>query len=73
MGCEGHEPDLAHAIRTVGNKPWVYSSDFPHEVNNEFCKEELGEVMDSDELSEDDKTAVLSRNAERFYKLPSGL
>ena len=73
VGCEGHEPDLAHAIRTVGNKPWVYSSDFPHEVNNEFCKEELGEVMESEELTEDDKTAVLARNAERFYNLPSGL
>ena len=57
----------------VGNKPWVYSSDFPHEVNNEFCKEELSEVMDSEELTEDDKNAVLSRNAERFYNLPQGL
>ncbi len=73
VGCEGHEPDLAHAIRMVGNKPWVYSSDFPHEVNNEFCKEELGEVMESEELTEEDKTAVLSRNAERFYNLPAGL
>ena len=51
----------------------VYSSDFPHEVNNEFCKEELGEVIESDELTEEDKIAVLSGNAERFYKLPGGL
>ena len=37
IGCEGEEPDIAYAIRRVGNKPFVFSSDYPHEVNNEFC------------------------------------
>jgi predicted TIM-barrel fold metal-dependent hydrolase len=69
VGCEGSEPDLAHAIKRVGNGPFIYSSDFPHEVNNEFCKEELREVMRNKELTEADKAAVLRGNAERFYKL----
>ena len=42
---------------------------FPHEVNNDICKEEIGEVIESNELTEDDKAAVLYRNAERFYRL----
>lgn len=69
IGCEGGEPDLAHAISRVGNEPFVFSSDFPHEVNNDICKEEIGEVIESNELTEDDKAAVLYRNAERFYRL----
>jgi predicted TIM-barrel fold metal-dependent hydrolase len=69
VGCEGSEPDLAHAIKRVGNGPFIYSSDFPHEVNNDFCKEELREVMENKELTAQDKAAVLHRNAERFYNL----
>lgn len=69
VGCEGSEPDLSHAINRVGNSPFIYSSDYPHEVNNEFCKEELREILESEELTAVDKAAVLHRNAERFYNL----
>jgi len=69
VGCEGDEPDIAHAIKRVGNGPFVYSSDFPHEVNNEFCKKEIREMMENAELTEADRAAVLYRNAQRFYKL----
>lgn len=69
VGCEGSEPDLAHAIQRVGNEPFIYSSDFPHEVNNEFCKGELREIMENQDLTEADKAAVLHRNAKRFYRL----
>jgi uncharacterized protein len=69
IGCEGSEPMLAQAVKAVGNEPFFYSSDFPHEVNNEFCKEELREVLESEELTTEDKEAVLHRNAERFYRL----
>ncbi|HXG50301.1 MAG TPA: amidohydrolase family protein [candidate division Zixibacteria bacterium] len=74
VGCEGDEPDIAHAIRRVGAKPFLYSSDFPHEVNNEFCKHEIGEMLDNRELTDADKSAVLHENARRFYRLrPAGL
>ena len=56
----------------VGNKPFVYSSDFPHEVNNATCKEEIAEVRESTKLSTEDKAAVLHGNAERFYALGGG-
>ncbi|HJX11295.1 MAG TPA: amidohydrolase family protein, partial [Candidatus Binatia bacterium] len=69
VGCEGEEPDLAHAIRRVGSKPFVYSSDFPHEVNKEFCKHEINELLENTEISAADKAAFLHGNARRFYNL----
>ncbi len=56
----------------MGNSPFIYSSDFPHEVNNEFCKKEIQEVLECEEITAEDKEAVLHRNAERFYKISSG-
>ena len=51
----------------IGNEPFMYSTDFPHEVNAKTCKKELGELIDHDALSEEDKDAILYRNAEEFY------
>jgi uncharacterized protein len=69
VGVEGDEPLLAHAIKTVGSSPFIYSSDFPHEVNNETCKEEIEELLENDEIGQADKEAILSGNADRFYRL----
>jgi predicted TIM-barrel fold metal-dependent hydrolase len=69
IGCEGTEPTLHHAIEQIGNKPFMFSSDFPHEVNNEYCRGEIREIAEHEHLTEDDKHAVLQGNAERFYRL----
>lgn len=69
VGCEGNEPALAYAVKVVGPEPFLYSSDFPHEVNNEMCKEEIGEILENGELTVADKEAILHGNAERFYRL----
>ncbi len=69
VGIEGDERFLAPAIQAVGNSPFFYSSDFPHEVNNETCKEEIEELLENDDLTQADKEAILRRNAERFYRL----
>jgi predicted TIM-barrel fold metal-dependent hydrolase len=69
VGCEGTEKALHYLIQAVGNQPFMFSSDFPHEVNNEYCKHEIEEIVDNEHLSDDDKHAVLHRNAERFYGL----
>jgi predicted TIM-barrel fold metal-dependent hydrolase len=69
VGCEGDEPSIAHAIQLLGPEPWVYSSDFPHEVNNDTCKEEIAEFIENPELTQADKEAVMHGNAERFYAL----
>jgi len=67
VGCEGGEPLLATAVKMVGREPFMYSSDFPHEVNSDTCKKELAELLENGELSEADKDAILHGNALAFY------
>ena len=69
IGCEGDEPALAYLTRVVGNDPFLYSSDFPHEVTNATCKAEIAALLANEALSQADKEAILSKNAERFYNL----
>ena len=71
VGVEGDELTLPFAVGVVGNKPFIFSSDFPHEVNNETCKAELEELDENKRLTKEDKDAVRYRNAERFYGLAS--
>jgi uncharacterized protein len=69
VGCEGGEPLIGKAVQMVGNEPFMYSSDFPHEVNAETCVRELDELTENPALSAEDKEAILYRNALEFYKL----
>jgi len=71
VGCEGDEPLLAQAVKAVGAQPFVFSSDFPHEVNADSCREEVDELLANNALTEQDLEAILSRNAERLYGLAS--
>ena len=57
LGIETEELTMPFAIKFVGNKPFLYSSDFPHEVTHESCKHDIGELMESDEITADDKAA----------------
>jgi len=70
IGCEGGEPLIGKAVQMVGNEPFMYSSDFPHEVNATICKKELDELLNNGELSRADKDAILFNNAIRFYGTP---
>jgi predicted TIM-barrel fold metal-dependent hydrolase len=67
IGCEGDEDVLPYAVGVVGNSPFVFSSDFPHEVNARSCRAEIDEALESTALSADDKAAILGGNAERLY------
>jgi len=71
VGVEGDELTLPFAIRLAGNKPFIFSSDFPHETNNESCKKEVLELLKNESLQADDREAILHRNAEIFYRLPA--
>ena len=72
VGVEGDELSIAEAVRVVGNKPFLFSSDYPHEVDAATCKHELQELQENEELTDDDKDAILFRNAQRFYRLGEG-
>jgi predicted TIM-barrel fold metal-dependent hydrolase len=69
VGCEGDEATLVSMIRLVGAGAFMYSSDFPHEVNSDYCKHEIAEFLENESLTDEEKTAVLHGNAERFYRL----
>ena len=68
LGIETEELTLPFAIQKVGHRPFLYSSDFPHEVTTKSCIHDIGELMESEEITDEDKAAMLYRNAERFYK-----
>ena len=67
VGCEGEEEGIGYAIKCLGNKAFVFSSDFPHEVNIEGCKHEIAELKENAELSAADKHAILYGNSKRLY------
>jgi len=67
VGCEGNEQALAYAIARVGPKPFMFASDFPHEITIANCMEEIHEVLERSDLTQDDKAAILGENARRFY------
>lgn len=67
IGCEGSEESLPAQIKRVGNELFLFASDFPHEVSAASCRHEVDEILESSELSDADKRAVLGENAMRFY------
>ena len=69
FGCEGGEDYLASAIGYFGCTPFMFSSDFPHEVSATSCAHEL-EELDELDLAEEAKQALRGETARRFYRLP---
>ena len=69
VGCEGNEATLLSSVQALGSDAFMYSSDFPHEVNNEYCKEEIHEFLTFEDFSDADREVILHKNAERFYGL----
>ncbi len=68
VGCEGGERNLEDTVRTIGSSPFFYSSDFPHEVDEESCKKELSRLAHLD-VPVADREATLAGNARAFYRL----
>ena len=69
VGIEGGESDLAYAIKVAGEQAFMFSSDFPHEVNTHTVRKEIRELREREEISEAAKEAILYANAARFYGL----
>jgi predicted TIM-barrel fold metal-dependent hydrolase len=68
VGIEGGESDLPYAIKVAGEQAFMFSSDFPHEVNLHTVRKEINEVRERKEMSDSAKQAILRGNAARFYK-----
>jgi uncharacterized protein len=69
VGCEGNEKALAYAIERVGPKPFMFASDFPHEISLDNCMEEINEILERTDLKQEHKAAILGDNARQFYKI----
>lgn len=69
VGVEGDEPVLGWAVKNFGKEAFMFSSDFPHEVNKETIREEIEGLMERDDLTSEEKSAILYGNAEQFYSL----
>jgi len=69
VGIEGGETDLGYAIQVAGEQAFMFSSDFPHEVNVHTVKKAIDELRENNGISDSAKRAILCDNAERFYRL----
>jgi uncharacterized protein len=69
VGCEGNEKGLAYAIERVGPEPFMFASDFPHEIALDNCMEEIDEILEREDLREEHKPLLLGDNARRFYQI----
>jgi predicted TIM-barrel fold metal-dependent hydrolase len=67
IGCEGGEDFLETAIDYFGCTPFMYSSDFPHEVSVSSCKHELDELNEL-KVSDDAKAKLRGGTARTFYR-----
>ena len=68
VGCEGGEDFLEVAIEYFGCAPFMYSSDFPHEVDVESCKHELDELSEL-KISDKAKDRLRGGTARTFYRI----
>ena len=75
VGFDVDDDGLGFAVQKAGRDAFIFGSDFPHEVfNAQKCRKEIDELLERPDLSREDKEAVLSGNARRFYGLsPNGL
>ena len=51
-------------------QPFMFASDFPHEISLDNCLEEIDEIVKCAKIcKEEHKAAILGENARRFYKI----
>jgi predicted TIM-barrel fold metal-dependent hydrolase len=68
VGIEGDESMLPALIEMVGDTPFMFSSDFPHEVNLATIRHELNELLENGKFADSTKVALLRDNAQRYYQ-----
>ncbi|MGH7930155.1 MAG: amidohydrolase family protein [Candidatus Binatia bacterium] len=75
VGFDVDDDGLGFAVKKAGREAFVFGSDFPHEVfDARKCRKEIDELLKREDLSREDKEAVLGGNARRFYGLvPAGM
>jgi predicted TIM-barrel fold metal-dependent hydrolase len=68
VGFDCDDDGLRTAINKGGREPFLFGSDFPHEVFDAAkCRHEIDELIQRNDLTGQDKQAALGSNAARFY------
>jgi predicted TIM-barrel fold metal-dependent hydrolase len=68
IGFDVDDEGLGDAVKRAGRKPFLYATDFPHESHDaELCIRESNELLAREDLTREDKAAIVADNAERFY------
>ena len=68
VGFDCDDDGLGFAVSKAGRDAFLFGSDFPHEVfDAKKCRHEIDELLERDDLTEQDKAAVLGGNAMRLY------
>jgi predicted TIM-barrel fold metal-dependent hydrolase len=69
VGFDCDDDGLGTAVTKAGREPFLFGSDFPHEVFDAAkCRHEIDELLQRDDLTQLDKEAALGGNALRFYR-----
>jgi predicted TIM-barrel fold metal-dependent hydrolase len=69
VGMEGDEHDLPYALESIGHQPFMFSSDFPHEVNADLVSQQIQNVRDLTTSDESAAPAILGGNAAHFFRI----
>ena len=69
VGFDCDDDGLNIAVAKGGRHAYLFGSDFPHEVFDAAkCRHEIDELLERDDLTKEDKEAVLGGNALKFYR-----
>jgi len=69
VGFDCDDDGLNIAVAKGGRQSFLFGSDFPHEVFDAAkCRHEIDELLARDDITQEDKEAVLGGNALRFYR-----
>ena len=69
-GFDCDDSGLGFAVRRAGREPFLFASDFPHEIfDAATCRREIDELLSREDLTKEEKEAVVGGNAERLYRL----
>ena len=69
IGCEGDDESLGYLAKRLGVEAFAYASDYPHEVDLPGAQEMIEETLTREDLTHDEKAAVLGGNYRRFFGL----
>jgi uncharacterized protein len=69
VGFDCDDDGLGTAVKKAGREGFLFGSDFPHEVFDAAkCRHEIEELLEREDLTREDKQAVLGGNALKLYR-----